>query len=422
MLSAIPFITATIFWLNRNRTVPYTVCRFRVGGRADYKFMPSSDAAIAAPPQPAATTDVSRPGCVRHHGYRHFLNQQQRRRHLPPLLWTFPGAGNTWIRGLLDFSTGVYSGSIYGDPSLLPLLPGEGRCDRSVVAIKAHPQHIDSFDFIPASSGHFRLNLTRKPQYAKCAPYRFSGAIAVVRDPYRAIWAEYKRHVNWREVVVGRSSGETARKSEACRFALRQQSVHSGALLRACFDRAHFSQFSVRLARQYRHAFFHYGRFQKMRNARLLQVSFEDLISPSKRAEVLSSMVEFVVGSSVAQSPLRRDEAALSCAFTLADSPHIHRQHKLSDQMISINDAYANRTLVCLMWSLFRRKGACARAHCAAQRCPPSSRSPLPKGPALWPRSTRSYARTPLVSRSVQGGIHAVWRRALRRANNKSDR
>ena len=38
---------------------------------------------------------------------------------------------------LLDYATGVYTGSIYGDPSLLPLLPGEGQCDRSVVAVKA---------------------------------------------------------------------------------------------------------------------------------------------------------------------------------------------------------------------------------------------------------------------------------------------
>ena len=43
------------------------------------------------------------------------------------------------MRLLLDHATGVYTGSVYGDPSLLPLLPGEGRCDRSVVAVKVHP-------------------------------------------------------------------------------------------------------------------------------------------------------------------------------------------------------------------------------------------------------------------------------------------
>ena len=55
---------------------------------------------------------------------------------------------------LLDYATGIYSGSVYGDPSLLPLLPGEGRCDRSVVAVKVHPTHVDSNDMVRAAHPH----------------------------------------------------------------------------------------------------------------------------------------------------------------------------------------------------------------------------------------------------------------------------
>ena len=290
--------------------------------------------------------------CHRRYGYRRFWNQKQRQRHLPPLLWTFPGAGNTWIRMLLDYATGVYTGSIYGDPSLLPLLPGEGRCDRSVVAVKAHPAHLDSFDFVPTPGGLLKLNLTRKPQYAKCAPYRFASAIVVVRDPFRAIWAEYKRYVNWREVVVGRTSGES--QSYSCRLALRAQSLHSGALLRDCFDHGHFAHHAVHLARQWKHAWFHYGRFRQQfaRHARLLTVSFEDLVQKDRRGKVLRQMVDFV------NAQPRATDDALQCAFRLADNPHIHRDRKTekSGQVISVEDAYANRTLVCLMWSFLRRK------------------------------------------------------------------
>ena len=57
----------------------------------------------------------------------------------PPLLYSFPGSGNTWVRLLIDWSTGVYSGSFYYDKSLLPILPGEIKCDRSVSVIKVHP-------------------------------------------------------------------------------------------------------------------------------------------------------------------------------------------------------------------------------------------------------------------------------------------
>ena len=54
----------------------------------------------------------------------------------PPLLYSFPGSGNTWARLLIDWSTGVYSGSFYTDKTLLSILPGERKCDRSVSIIK----------------------------------------------------------------------------------------------------------------------------------------------------------------------------------------------------------------------------------------------------------------------------------------------
>jgi len=54
----------------------------------------------------------------------------------PPLLYSFPGSGNTWARLLIDWSTGIFSGSFYLDKTLLSILPGEIKCDRSVSVIK----------------------------------------------------------------------------------------------------------------------------------------------------------------------------------------------------------------------------------------------------------------------------------------------
>ena len=220
--------------------------------------------------------------CMRRHGYRRFWKKAERARYLPPLLWTFPGAGNTWLRMLLDFATGVYTGSVYGDMSLLPLLPGEGRCDRPVIAVKAHPIHIDSNDFVLAQGGLLRLNTTRKPQYIKCSSFRFDSAIAVVRDPYAAIWAEYKRYTNWKEVVGNKHS-----QSEACQSALRRQSIHSGALLRACFDSQHFQVKARTLARTWKHMWFHYGRFERLAGVRMLHVNYEHLLDEVTRLATL---------------------------------------------------------------------------------------------------------------------------------------
>lgn len=38
---------------------------------------------------------------------------------------TRTGSGNTWSRLLIDYATGVYSGSLYNDTKLYEALPGE---------------------------------------------------------------------------------------------------------------------------------------------------------------------------------------------------------------------------------------------------------------------------------------------------------
>ena len=50
-------------------------------------------------------------------GNRTFLPSKAPR--LPPVLYTFPGSGNTWVRLLIEFSTGILSGSAPIDQSLV---------------------------------------------------------------------------------------------------------------------------------------------------------------------------------------------------------------------------------------------------------------------------------------------------------------
>ena len=46
---------------------------------------------------------------MRKFGKRSFLKDAQKR--LPPMLYTFPGSGNTWCRLLIEYGTGIYSGN-----------------------------------------------------------------------------------------------------------------------------------------------------------------------------------------------------------------------------------------------------------------------------------------------------------------------
>lgn len=68
----------------------------------------------------------------------------------PPLLYSFPGSGNTWVRLLIELSTGIYTGSVYDDHALREMLPGEGACDDTVSVVKV--VHLCPHDFIVSFS------------------------------------------------------------------------------------------------------------------------------------------------------------------------------------------------------------------------------------------------------------------------------
>lgn len=84
-------------------------------------------------------------------------------------LASFPGSGNTWLRYLLQQATGILTGSIYKDYGLLKTgFPAENVCNSSVLLVKTH-------------------------EWGAKAWAPFSKAILLVRDPEKAIIAEFNR-------------------------------------------------------------------------------------------------------------------------------------------------------------------------------------------------------------------------------------
>lgn len=84
-------------------------------------------------------------------------------------LASFPGSGNTWLRYLLQQATGILTGSVYKDFGLLKSgFPAESIANSSVLLVKTHEwgSHVWS---------------------------KFAKAILLVRDPAKAILAEFNR-------------------------------------------------------------------------------------------------------------------------------------------------------------------------------------------------------------------------------------
>lgn len=84
-------------------------------------------------------------------------------------LVSFPGSGNTWLRYLLQQSTGIFTGSVYKDYGLLKSgFPAENIANSSVLVVKTHEWGPNAW-----------------------APY--GKAILLIRDPEKAILAEFNR-------------------------------------------------------------------------------------------------------------------------------------------------------------------------------------------------------------------------------------
>ena len=90
---------------------------------------------------------------------------------IPTLLVSHPGSGNSWVRQLLEATTGIYTGSDRDcDTDYIKIgMLGEGIASDNVVAVKFHEGP-----------------LPKKWQFRKI--------IYILRNPYDAIVAEYKRH------------------------------------------------------------------------------------------------------------------------------------------------------------------------------------------------------------------------------------
>lgn len=115
----------------------------------------------------------------------HFINSTGRS---PVALASFPGSGNTWVRGLLQEVTGICTGGIYCDTTLRQNgFPGERIASGVVLVVKTHQTDPRWTNVYYSKSTPFKYfnRLVDVPVY--------SSAIFIVRNPFRAIVAEWNR-------------------------------------------------------------------------------------------------------------------------------------------------------------------------------------------------------------------------------------
>lgn len=114
-----------------------------------------------------------------------FLNTTSR---APVALASFPGSGNTWVRGLLQQATGTCTGAIYCDTKLrVSGYPGESLRSGRTLVIKTHQTdpRWTGVVYPPNTTDSYFTKESNIPVYGS--------AILLVRDPFHALVAEWNR-------------------------------------------------------------------------------------------------------------------------------------------------------------------------------------------------------------------------------------
>lgn len=103
--------------------------------------------------------------------------------HKPVALVSFPGSGNTWVRQLLEGTTGICTGSVMCDMSLrFDGFTGENVHFGSTLVVKTH-------DTIP------NWLTGPLPDLTHSGPPKFESAIILIRNPLDALVSEWNRRV-----------------------------------------------------------------------------------------------------------------------------------------------------------------------------------------------------------------------------------
>jgi hypothetical protein len=134
--------------------------------------------------------------CQGFYGKRQYIHQKRMK--LPPLLLTFPGSGTTMTQLLVEYATGIFTGSIYDEDELYSIMPGLNFCGQRLGLIKAHTK--DMRFTVNKSGKEFSVSFDHHKYVRKCHRgmiYGFERFIFVLRDPWAAIWSNYQRDFNF---------------------------------------------------------------------------------------------------------------------------------------------------------------------------------------------------------------------------------
>mmetsp|Transcript_21322 Transcript_21322/g.21451 ORF Transcript_21322/g.21451 Transcript_21322/m.21451 type:complete len:642 (-) Transcript_21322:178-2103(-) len=262
------------------------------------------------------TRDISRlylSNCVRKYGQRTYLPEGKLRN--PVVLYAFQGSGNHLCRSLIEWSTGMLTGSIFdSDMEIVKSFPGEVSCDHTVIAVLAHPFWVPARDMFTSNV----WSMKGKCKHGYGTVKGFTRAVLQIRNPYDTIWSEFQRIMT---------------------------TSHVGLVSSIDFDWSNWATKALQLAYLYNDMLrVQYATILRtFKSEDVIMVRFEDLLDKGRRTEEVVKLVQFL--------GIEKDMDRIHCAFTFSEHGKTHRSSDAS-QVMTKQVAYT-KELSCEMWEIF---------------------------------------------------------------------
>jgi hypothetical protein len=238
-------------------------------------------------------------------------------------LMRFIFTGNTWVRMLTEFVTGIYSGSTDASDKLLKEeFVGENFCSAKCSVIKAHPPQL-ALASVKSGTVEKGIVLTGELQKLKCDKHgmaSFSRYIFLVRDPYKAIFAEVNREIT--SSHIGSASVDRFLESDWYRLVMNEAREYQKSWVNLISDLINQSPNTI------------------------LFVKYEKLASPVERYDELFKIVNFIAP----EDPPSLEK--LHCAFIQSDVANVHRVATVHS--MNASRLFTNMTLVDEVWEYVR--------------------------------------------------------------------
>ena len=220
--------------------------------------------------------------------------------HFPPFLISYPCSGNTFIRLLLEYTTLIWTGSIYGSQLRQIGFKGEIKTDESVIIIKIHPMDTIStnrdniidmqFDNISLSNIAYKKRWRRIQKsinkYRTLYNEQIS-AIFLIRNVFKTCWS-YFQFKNARDIdpEIAITYDLEVVKRHLSSFIMTRDKFNTQIL-------PQWRKYSIKCSKTWLHTFKWIERF-KYKNRSFVIIEFEKLMDIKYRESEMKKLLRFI--------------------------------------------------------------------------------------------------------------------------------